>query len=55
MRDQVEMYKAVVQSVLFYISKSWVVTGGMIKVLEGFHHRVVQRITVVVAKCGAGG
>ena len=33
------MYKAVVQSVLSYGSKIWMVTGEMLKVLEGFHHR----------------
>ena len=32
------MHKAVAQSVLLYGSKSWVVTGEMLKVLEWFHH-----------------
>ena len=33
------MYKAVAQLVLLYGSENWVVTGKMINVLEGFHHR----------------
>ena len=40
---------------LFYGSKIWVVTGEMLKVLEGFHHLVDQRITGLTEKCGAGG
>ena len=39
------MYKAVYQSVLLYGSDSWVVTGEMLKFLEGFHHQVARRIT----------
>ena len=38
------MYKAVKQSVILYGSESWVVTGEMIKLLEGFHHWVARRI-----------
>ena len=34
------MYKAVVQMVLIYGSGSWVVTDEILKLLEGFHHRV---------------
>ena len=49
------MYKAVAQSVLLYSSKSWVVSGYMLKVLEGFHHRSASRITGITAKQGAGG
>ena len=49
------MYKAVAQSVLLYGSKSWVVTGEMLKVLEGFHHRAERRITGLTVKHGAGG
>ena len=48
------MYKAVTQSVLLYISESWVVTGEILKVLKAFHHRAVQWITGMTAKCGAG-
>ena len=49
------MYKVVAQLVLFYGSKSWVVTGEMLKVLAGFHHRAAQQITGMTAKLGAGG
>ena len=43
-RYQGAMYKAVVQSVLLYVSEIWVVTGKMLKALEGFHHRAEQWI-----------
>ena len=36
----VMMYKAVFQTVLIYGSDSWVVMDAILKVLEGFHHRV---------------
>ena len=39
------MYNAVVQIVLIYGSESWVVKDTMLKVLEGFHHKVHWRIT----------
>ena len=32
------MYKAVTQSVLLYVSDIRVVTGNILKVLEGFHN-----------------
>ena len=48
------MYKAVAQSVILYGSKRWVVMEEMFKVLEGFHHRAAQRITVLTKKRGAG-
>ena len=38
-RVQGAMYKSVTQLVLFYGSEIWVVTGGVLKVLKGFHHR----------------
>ena len=41
---RVMMYKSVVQTLLLYGSESWVVTGAMLKVMEGFHHRLAQRI-----------
>ena len=50
-----EMYKAVAQSVLLYGSERWVVTGGILKVLDGFHHREARRITGVTEKRGASG
>ena len=43
------LQKAVVQSVLLYGSKSWVVTGDMTKVLDGFHNRVARMSTGVMA------
>ena len=49
------MYKALAQSVLLYVSESWVATGVMLKVLEGFHYRVARRIMGMTATCGAGG
>ena len=36
------MYKALVQSVLLCASERWVVTGEMLKVLEGFYHRAAR-------------
>ena len=53
-RAQGDMDKAVVQLVLLYGSESWVVTGDMLKVLEGFHHGVAQRITRMTAERRAG-
>ena len=44
------IYKAVAQSVLMYGSKSWVVIGEMLKVLEGFHHRADRQITGMTEK-----
>ena len=29
--------------------------GGILKILEGFHHWVAQRITGLTAKCGTDG
>ena len=49
------MYKAVDQSVILYVSGSWVVTGAMLNVLEVFHHRVSRRIIGMTATHGAGG
>ena len=49
------MHKAVAQSVLLYGSGSWVVTGDMLKVLEGFHNWAARRIMRMTETCGAGG
>ena len=38
-------YKAVVQVVLIYGSEIRFITNFMMKVLEGFHHRIYQSIT----------
>ena len=43
-RSRAIMYKVVVNMVLLYRSESWVVTDAIIKVLEGFHHRIYWRI-----------
>ena len=40
---------------ILYGRESWVVTGEIIKVLEGFHHREARRITRITEKRGAGG
>ena len=39
------LYKEVTHTVLLYVIYSWVVTVAMLKVLEGFHHRVSRRIS----------
>ena len=38
-------YKAVVQTVLLYGLESWVITPAILKLLEGFHHRVARRLS----------
>ena len=45
------IYKAVPHSVLMYNSESWVMTGEMLKLLEGFHLRMSRRTTGMTAKC----
>ena len=47
-RAWVFLYKEVVQLVFFYESKSWGVTGAMLKLIEGFHHWVARIITAMV-------
>ena len=54
-RARGEMYKAVAQSLLLYVRKSWVVTGEMLKVLTDFHHQATRRITGTMVKRGIGG
>ena len=54
MRSRGDMYKAVAQSVILYGINIWVVTGEMLKVLEGFHYRAARRITGMTEKRGAG-
>ena len=49
------MYKAADQLVLMYGSESWVVTGEMLKVLEGFHHWEERQIIGTTATRGARG
>ena len=50
-----EIYKMMTQLVLLYGSKRWVMTGEMLKVLEGFHHQSTPRITGMTEKLWAGG
>ena len=53
-QDRGVMYKSMAQSLLLYGSKSWLVTGEMLRVLEGFHHRAAQRIMGLTAKHVSG-
>ena len=39
-RDQGMIYNLVAQLMILYGSKRWVITGDMLKFLEGFHHWV---------------
>ena len=48
------IYKVVSYSVLLYFIEICVVTGDMIKVLEGFHHRAVRRIMGMTETRGVG-
>ena len=52
---RVEMYKSVAQLVLLYGSKSWVVTGEILKVLTGFLHQAARWIMGMTEKRRAGG
>ena len=54
-RSRGEMYKAVTQLVLLYVSEIWVVTGEMLKALPAFHRRMARRTTGMTTKRGAGG
>ena len=49
------MYKAVVQLVLVYRSKIWVVKDSMLKVLEGLHHWTVRKIVGIAAQHTTSG
>ena len=44
------MYKSVARLVLLNSIKSWVATGEMLKVLEGFHHRSARWIMGMTEK-----
>ena len=39
------------QLVLLYVNESWVVTGSMLKVLEGFQYQVARRILGMMSWC----
>ena len=47
------IYTAVSETVLFYGRKSWVVTGAMLNILEGFHHRAAIEFAGMTGKCVA--
>ena len=49
------MYKAVDQSVILNGSDIWVVTGVMLKFLEGFHHQSTIQIMRMTETHGAVG
>ena len=49
------MYKAVVQTVLLYERKIWVVTDAMMMVLEEFCHRIARHITGIIERKGNCG
>ena len=51
----VMIYNAVVQAVLLYRSKIWVVMDSMVTVLEGFHHRIARLIAGMTAWRFNGG
>eukprot|EP00978_Attheya_sp_CCMP212_P005928 scaffold13219_cov61-Attheya_sp.AAC.4 len=38
-------YKAVVQSILLFVSEAWVVTKPMLQALKGFHSRVARQLS----------
>ena len=47
---RVIMYKLVVQLVILYAIKIWVVTDAMIMVLDGFHHIIDRKIVGITAR-----
>ena len=49
------MYKGVSHTVLLYGRDSWVVTGEILNVLEGFHHQADRRIAGTTEKSVAYG
>ena len=49
------LYKVAAQTVILYGSESWVMTGAMLKVLEGFCNRVSRSITGMTAQCAEEG
>ena len=49
------MYKSVVQAVLLYTRKIWVVMDVIVTVLEVFHHRIERRIAGMAARKGCCG
>ena len=49
-RSQGEIYKALTQLVLLYVSDSWLVTRKMFKILMEFHHILARYIMGMTAK-----
>ena len=49
------MLKVLVQEVLLYGIKIWVVTDVMMTMIEVFHHRIVRHIVVIPESKGNGG
>ena len=54
-QSRVMLYKAVVQLVILYESESCVVMGAILKVIEGFCHRLYIRIIGMTAQRTTGG
>jgi hypothetical protein len=50
-RTRVKFYKAIVQSVLLYRSKTWVLSKAVMARLEGFHIRVVYWMAIEHVPC----
>ena len=48
-------YVAVVQAVLLFGSKTWVLNPWLEKSLDGFHHHAERRMVVMVPKCQQDG
>jgi hypothetical protein len=54
-RARGHFYVAIVQAVLLYGCETWTVTPAMLKVLEGFHHKVARKISGKMARRTATG
>ena len=54
-KSQKMTYKAVVQTVLLYGRKVWVVTDEIMTMIEGFHYSITRQIAGMTAKKGDGG
>ena len=53
---QAMMYKALVHVLFIYMRYSWLVMDAMLKVLEGFYHRLFWRIVGMTSRqVGEGG
>ena len=48
------IYKSVIHTVLLYERKRWMVTGAMLKLIEGLHHQADRRISGKTAWCTTG-